>query len=141
MKRRECRQDGKTTHINLLVEVLPDIHTHPVHPLPVIFFCCQFLFHLCGQNYTKPDTITFPKLLILRIARSDVYFGLSGGNPITNGRLPGTLPPAIPCIPPAQEYRNVRTASTHRGRHFYPAYIRNEKVPVIPGASPVLLRR
>lgn len=54
---------------------------------------------------------------------------------------PVLSPPAIPCIPPAQEYRNVRTASTHRGRHFYPAYIRNEKVPVIPGASPVLLRR
>ena len=83
----------------------------------------------------------FSKIANLRIARSDVYFGLSGGNPITNGRLPGTLPPAIPCIPPAQEYRNVRTASTHRGRHFCPAYIRNEKVPVIPGASPVLLRR
>jgi hypothetical protein len=83
----------------------------------------------------------FSKIANLRIARSDVYFGQSGGNPITNGRLPGTLPPAIPCIPPAQEYRNVRTASTHRGRHFYPAYIRNEKVPVIPGAYPVLLRR
>ena len=140
MKRRDCRQDGKTTRLNLLVGA-PGYTYTPSPPAACNLLLLSISFSSLRTKLYQTGYNHFSKIANLRIARSDVYFGLSGGNPITNGRLPGTLPPAIPCIPPAQEYRNVRTASTHRGRHFYPAYIRNEKVPVIPGASPVLLRR
>lgn len=102
--------------------------------LSISFSSLRTKLYQTGYNH-------FSKIANLRIARSDVYFGLSGGNPITNGRFTRYSPPCDSLYSSGTGIPECPHSKHTSWTSFNPAYIRNEKVPVIPGASPVLLRR